>query len=52
MENKDENTIVKLNERDGLYGIGEVWLSYLQCSTTLVWYFCDMMLGKDVAIRR
>ena len=26
--NKDENTIVKLNERDGLYGIGE-WYDYL-----------------------
>ena len=32
MENKDENTIVKLNERDGLYGIGERMTILFKCN--------------------
>jgi len=49
MENKDENTIVKLNERDGLYGIGEAYdyLIYNAPTDIGMIFHADMMLGKD-----
>ncbi len=49
MENKDENTIVKLNERDGLYGIGEAYdyLIYNAPTDIGICFHADMMLGKD-----
>ena len=49
MENKDENTIVKLNERGGLYGIGEAYdyLIYIAPTDIGMIFHADMMLGKD-----
>lgn len=49
MENKDENTIVKLNERGELYGIGEAYdyLVYNAPTDVSMIFHADMMLGKD-----
>ncbi len=49
MENKDENTIVKLNERGELYGIGEAYdyLVYNAPTDIAMVFHADMMLGKD-----
>jgi len=49
MENKDENTIVKLNDTNDLYGIGKAY-DYLvyNAPTDIGFIFhADMMLGKD-----
>jgi len=49
MENKDENTIVKLNDRGELYGIGEAYdyLVYNAPTDIAMVFHADMMLGKD-----
>ena len=49
MENKDENTIVKLNERGELYGIGEAYdyLVYNAPTDIAMVFHADMALGKD-----
>ena len=49
MENKDENTIVKLNDRGELYGIGEAYdyLVYNAPTDIAMVSHADMMLGKD-----
>lgn len=49
MENKDENTIVKLNDRGELYGIGEAYdyLVYNAPTDIAMVFHADMALGKD-----
>ena len=49
MENKDENTIVKLNDTNDLYGIGKAYdyLVYNAPTDIGMIFHADMMLGKD-----